>query len=93
VLGLQATRVGIGARRECQRRGDPASRDRRRQQRQQEVVLAGEDPDGEPDPEDNQRDCIHAGVEEAQVELTLGDFLRRHPEAVKDPAAHTHPPE
>ena len=76
--------VAAGAMGDQQRGRDPGRCDGRRQHRQQEVALAGEDADREPDAEDDQRQRVDGGVEKAEVELALGDQLVRHSEAVQD---------
>ena len=69
--------------------GDPDRRDEdggsndRRQDRKRQIVLAGEDPEPEQDTERDQRERVDRRVEEAEVELALGDRLHRQPAPVQ----------
>jgi hypothetical protein len=81
-----------GAPGDQQRNRDSGPCQRRWQQRQQEIALAGEDARCQPDAEHDQRQRIDRGVEKAGVELALGDQLRRHPEPVQDQRSNADTP-
>ena len=55
----------------------------------QEIVLAGEDADREPDADNDQHERVDSGVEKTEVELSLGDLLVRHSEPVQDKRSDT----
>jgi hypothetical protein len=72
---------------EHQRAGDPGRGEAGGKPGEERITLTAEDPNAESDPAQDQRQRIDCGVEEAEIELTLGDRLRRHPEVPKDPGA------